>query len=579
MEISVRVAESRKVADFKSCYCHSEYSPEWLSFFRKLPLRFWHADEKEWEIPSSKLQALLDKAQELHDDVKLTLFYNPQKEMVLPEGFEFKTKPFQHQLEGVLYGLQHGSFILGDDQGLGKSKQVLDIACALKAEGKIKHALIICCDNSLKWNWLEEIKTHTNEQGRILGWRKREKSGTEYIGGNTDRLWDLNNLGLFPEFFILTNVESLRFVQKIPVGKSKKDGSCRKVKRYVIADKINELAHNGELGLIAVDEIHKAKNPNSNQGEALLRITEGFRIPMTGTPILNAATDAYVPLKFIGLLKDDFGLFKWRYAVKDNFGNITGWKNLEELRDTLSGNMLRRVKEDVLDLPPKLYKNHYVEMLPAQKQIYDEVLKGLREQIDLIRLAKNPLSALIRLRQATGWTGILSSTVQCSAKMDRLIELVDEQVASGSKSIIFSNWTQMTDVLREKLAQYNPAYITGQVPEQDRQKEVNRFQNDETCKICIGSIGAMGVGKTMTAASNVLFFDEPWNMGVKHQCEDRAHRIGTKGTVNIGTLIVKDSIDERIHQLVKQKGELADMLVDGKCAQADKDAIIDFLLS
>ena len=89
----------------------------------------------------------------------------------------------------------------------------------------------------------------------------------------------------------------------------------------------------------------------------------------------------------------------------------------------------------------------------------------------------------------------------------------------------------------------------------------------------------MGRGRTLTAATNVIFLDEPWNMGTKEQCEDRAHRVGTTGTVNIYTVIAKNTIDERINQLVREKGELADMVVDGKASQRQKDDLIDFLLS
>lgn len=580
----VRVAQSTKVADIKSCYCLSaSYNKGWVEFFRSLTNRFYHTEGEwanHWEIPQSKFQALLDKSVELKDEI--TLIYPDFEDLSvreLPEGFSFKTNPFEHQLDGFFYGLKEPCFLLGDEQGLGKTKQVLDIACALKAQGKIKHALIICCDNSLKWNWLDEVKVHTNEDCFILGTRYTKRDKKAYIGSNGDRYWDLYHIEDIPEFFLITNVETLRYSEKIPVGKPKKDGTRRKVKRYVIADRINELASTSELGLIAVDEIHKAKNPHSRQGEALLRIENGRRIPMTGTPILNAATDCYVPLRFMGLVKDSYGTFTSRYANKDGLGNIIEWKNMEELREILSGHMLRRLKMDVLDLPPKLYKNQYVEMSKEQQSIYDEVMSEIKNNIDLVRVANNPLAELIRLRQATGWTGILSSTIQCSAKLDRLEELVEEQVSSGAKCIIFSNWTAVTQPIYQRLSRFNPAYITGEIGPKERDDQKHKFQEDDSCKICIGTVGAMGVGKTLTKATNVIFMDEPWNRGTKEQCEDRAHRIGTTGTVNIITLLTKDTIDERIHQLIIEKGELADMLVDGKLSDTQKSDLVDFLLS
>lgn len=581
--MKITIAQSQKVADLKSCYCEFPYDKDLVEFFRRQTSRYYHQEgewAKCWEIPSSRLQAVLDVVSKLGVDVELHIpDFKDDTVTELPEGFSFKTTPYEHQRDFLLYGLSHESFICGDEQGLGKTKEVIDLACALKAEGKIQKCLIIVCDNNLKWNWLEEIETHSKEKGFILGTRYGNKSGKMRIDGNKDRAWDLDHLDEHPEFFLITNVETLRYVEKIPVGKPSKTGRQKTQKRFVIADKINELAKNGVIGLIAVDEIHLAKNPNSAQGEALLRIENGRRIPMTGTPVLNAATDTYVPMKFMGLTHDNFGLFQWRYAERDNWGNISGWKNMEELHEILSNHMIRRLKSDVLDLPPKVYTNVYVDLLPEQERIYQEVLNAIKKNIDQVRLSNNPLAQLIRLRQATGWTGILSSTVQCSAKLERAVRLVEEAVSSNAKCILFSNWTDITQPTRALLQQYNPAYITGEVADKDRQAEVHKFQEDDSCKVIIGSIPAMGRGRTLTAATNVIFLDEPWNMGTKEQCEDRAHRVGTTGTVNIYTVIAKNTIDERINQLVREKGELADMVVDGKASQRQKDDLIDFLLS
>lgn len=579
----ITIDKSTKVADFKSCYCRYPFNQTMLEFFRGQVSRYYHKEgewARCWEVPSSKLQTVIDKASELGYDITINIpNYRDNSVTELPKGFEYKTKPFKHQEEFLLYGLREESFICGDEQGLGKTKEIIDLACALKAQGKIQKALIICCDNSLKWNWAEEVEKHSNEKSFVLGTRYGKQSGKMRVDGNKDRLWDLENLDQHPEFFLITNIETLRYVQKIPVGKKMKNGKQRSVKRYVIADKINELAAQGVLGLIAVDEIHLAKNPNSIQGRALLHINQGLRIPMTGTPVLNAATDTYIPMRLIGLTDEEFGLFKWRYEIKDNMGNFVGWKNMEELHELLSGHMIRRLKKDVFDLPPKIYTNDYVEMSKEQWSIYNEVLDALRKNIDKIRLSHNPLAEMIRLRQATGWTGILSSTIQCSAKLERLGELVAEAASSGAKSIVFSNWTDITQPTRALLQQYNPAYITGEIGDRERQNMIHKFQEDDSCMVIIGSIPAMGRGRTLTAASNVLFLDEPWNRATKEQCEDRAHRIGTTGTVNIRTLMCKGTIDERIHDIVVSKGELADMVVDGKASQRQKDDLIEYLLS
>ena len=135
---------------------------------------------------------------------------------------------------------------------------------------------------------------------------------------------------------------------------------------------------------------------------------------------------------------------------------------------------------------------------------------------------------------------ILSSQIKESAKLDRLEEIVEELVENGEKAIIFSNWTDMTGPTMERLRRFNPAIITGET--KDRKEQQERFMTDSRCKVIIGTIGAMGTGLTLTAASTVIFLDSPWNRANKEQAEDRAHRIGTTSNVNIITLVRKDTL-------------------------------------
>jgi SNF2 family DNA or RNA helicase len=121
------------------------------------------------------------------------------------------------------------------------------------------------------------------------------------------------------------------------------------------------------------------------------------------------------------------------------------------------------------------------------------------------------------------------------------------------------------------MLKYNPAYITGST--KDRQAEVERFQEDAKCKVIIGTVGAMGTGLTLTAASTVIFMDKAWNMATVEQAEDRAHRIGTTGTVNIISLVCKDTIDEHIEAIVESKKFLAEELVDGAASGSKAEQI------
>lgn len=426
--------------------------------------------------------------------------------------------------------------------------------------------LIVCGVNSLKYNWQSEISIHSDEKGWVLGTRFRKTTGKAYEGSTKNKLEDLDNL---PDCrYIITNIETLRAgAEKISKTKY----------HFPIAEKLQELCKNGTISVIAFDECHKSKEPTSLQSRAMINVTAKYMVAMSGTPLMNNPLDLYFPMKWLGYENHSFYQFKQHYCTLGGWGGsqVVGYKNLEEIRAMMDSIMLRRLKTEVLDLPEKIRKIEYVDMTPKQKQIYKEVYNGVMSDLQKIKFSNNPLSIMIRLRQATGWTGIISNTVQESAKMDRMVELVQEIVASGQKAIIFSNWESMTEVAREKLKSYNPAYITGATKTDERMKEVDRFQNDDKCKVIIGTIGAMGTGLTLTAAQNVIFLDSPWNMALKAQAEDRAHRIGTKGAVSVITLCCRDTIDERIEELVEKKGQIADALVDGKISVAD----INYLLS
>jgi len=560
--IDIRVDEARKCNGDWSLFVTFPYNDRIIDVIRSFSSRFWDKEKKEWELPfkcfKPFIEALPDFDFDIHGNWKA---FEEKKTYDIPLGFEFKTTPFNHQVEGFMYGLNNDRWLLGDEQGLGKTKQVIDIAVAKKIQKGYKHCLIICGVNGLKWNWVNEIHTHSEENVRILG--QRYKGNKIYIGSMDDRLNDVKALfdkGEMAPYFLITNVETLR--------------------NETIVKKLQELCKNGTIGIVAIDEIHKCKNPSSQQGKGILKIQPECRIAMTGTPLMNTPFDLFIILKWLGYEKHPFYAFKKHYGVFGGYGGYecTGYRYLDELQAQLDEIMLRRLKNDVLDLPEKTHITEYVEMTPKQAQIYKEVTMDIKMNIDQIKMQNNPLAELIRMRQATGYTGILSSTVKESAKLDRMEELVEEAVQNGKKVVIFSNWTQMTDAVCARLIKYSPAVITGQTNDTERQVMVETFQQNKSCNVIVGTIGAMGTGLTLTAGTVEIFMDEPWNRANKEQAEDRCHRVGTKENVTIYTLVCKDTIDERINELVERKGMMADALVDGKIA-IDKGQLLDFLIN
>ena len=224
--------------------------------------------------------------------------------------------------------------------------------------------------------------------------------------------------------------------------------------------------------------------------------------------------------------------------------------------------MLRRRKQDVLDLPPKIYTDELLEMDAVQQKIYNEAEKYIQDNIDKILLLPNPLTELIRLRQATGNPNILTTHEVNNVKYKRMQEIIYEVVNNGGKVIVFSNWTQVINPAYELMPSYNPALVTGET--KDKDKQIQKFKTDESCKVILGTIPCLGTGFTLNEANTVIFLDEPWTSADKQQAEDRCHRIGTKGAVNIITLMCKGTIDEKVHKIVCSKQELADEVVDNK---------------
>ena len=543
--ISARIDKPLRCTDDFSVFLTFDYNKQAVEAVKSLRARFWNPDNKNWEIEYKEL-----------DELKSTLsegfIWVIENEEILPakveinDSFEFKTAPMSHQVEGVKYGLDHSRFLLADDQGLGKSKEVIDLAVIRKNTLGFKHCLIVCGVNSLKWNWLEEISKHSNEKGYILGQYMMKRSNKLNVGGNQAKLDDLNKVGKDSEidscYFLITNVESLRNAD--------------------IVSKIKELCDNGEIGMVAIDECHRCKNVNTKQGQGMLEVQPSYRVAMTGTPLLNSPLDLYAILKWLGYQPYKFTSFKYHFCNVDEWGNVIGYKNIDQLRAQLGAIMLRRTKAEVLDLPEKIYTNEYVELTDEQKNLYNQIIADAMNDSessdhDCI------LATLLRLRQVSGGIGPYNF-IKKNPKLDRLEQIVEEAVYAGTKVIVYSNWVEGIKPAIARLQKYNPVVITGETKDADRQAIVNKFQNDDSVKVVCGTTGAMGTGITLTAATEVVFLDNPWNNATKEQACDRCHRIGTKYAINIHTLIAHGTYDEDVQSIIDGKKVLSDTIVEKK---------------
>ena len=356
----------------------------------------------------------------------------------------------------------------------------------------------------------------TEEKAHILGTRTT-KNGHEVIKSSVEKIEDINNIDNLP-FFIITNKETLRNKDIIKALQTQ-------------ADKID---------MCIYDEIHMSKNIQSQQGKGLLKVDCGCKIALSGTPILNNPLDTYMVMRWLGYETHSMTAYKQRYCEFGGYGGyeIVGYKNINELKERFSGVQLRRLKENCLNLPPKIYETEYLELSQKQKILYSEVYNDIAFNVDNKDLSQNPLVRTIRLRQVTANPAILSDKITDSVKYDRCIEMVEELSKEGRKCLIFSNWVDVINPLYVLLQKYNPALIIGGT--KDIEKEKSKLNTDPTCSCCLGTIGAMGTSHTLTGADTVIFLDEPWNRGTKEQCEDRCFLKGTEILTPLGFKSIED---------------------------------------
>lgn len=530
------------------------YDAKIVCIMRGFEKKFWHTKTKMWELPFNCLESLKQQLAfakvdfDVYDQLTIVNYISSSEKCKDCGVLHlYKTQPRQHQIEGFNYGMNSEKWLLADDQGLGKTFQTLNIALAKREQNWFKHCLIVVGVNNLKLNWWHEILKHTNEQPYILGQRVIQRGpnkGKLTFKDTKEKMEDLVN-GV-DNFFIIVNVESLRNIE--------------------LANQLQRMCRSGEIGMVIADEIHKCKNPNSQQGKGFQKLISKERIALSGTPLMNSIEDLYIIFKWLGLENHTFTQYKNHYCIFGGFGDhqIIGYKHKNEIIEKLNSCMLRRKKEDVLDLPPKNDIPMYVEMTKEEWKLYEEVRTALREQIDKIKLSPNPLAQLTRLRQVTGFSGLLSTTATQTSKLDMMLQIIEDCVKNDEKVVVFSEFSQIIDEAFNRCKKYNPGKITGDIKLTERDLAVQKFQNDENCKVLLGTRQAMGTGITLTAGNNVIFLDEPWNDANKKQAMDRCHRIGTTKTVNVYTLLCEDTIDEVVNEIVLKKGELASYFIDGQ---------------
>lgn len=590
-----------------------QYDPYVIDLVKHVPGRRWISSAKMWTIPGDKLGFLLAQFkgtdyepyvkvisdEQINQNATLDVTTTIPDIDVSKIPFHVKegAKPYSHQIDFMKYAIYReikgkmDGFILADDPGLAKTLESCNLAIYNQKQYNFQHCLVICCVNSSKYNWVQDIKEHTRNKyvPYILGSRLRKNSRGYNVAGGKEKLADLTTLKMYSDteknqplpFFLILNVEAIRY----------KEG-----RKYLIADRLIELIDEGYINMIIIDEIHKNLSPKSQQGKQLMRIKKNISnevlwLPMSGTPITKRPTDLFLPLRLINAHDyDSFYMWSKYYCLYGGFGGheIIGYKNIPRLKSQLQNNMLRRLKSDVLDLPPKIHYTEYVDNTPYQNRLYERTAMGLIRQQDEIVKSINPLSKFLRLRQVNGNPELVEPAcditspdyIKKNAKLKRLLELLEEIHERNEKVVIFSNWVESLRTLYRFVSKYyKTCCFTGTMKESVRQKHKEVFLQNPEYTVMMGTFGALGTTHTLTVARNEIMYDEPWNPSDKSQAEDRIYRIGTKESVNIYTLITRNTVDDRVHDILYTKSGISEFIVDGKLDVVNNPKLFSLLLS
>jgi len=462
--------------------------------------------------------------------------------------YNFKLKPFEHQLAALHKGVQRKEFGYFMEMGTGKSKVLIDNLGMLYLDGQVDFALILAPKGVYR-NWVaKEIPEHMSDdvQHRVIRWvASANKKQTEEMRSVKDKF---DGLTIF-----VMNVESFSTKK----GQTAGEWMARTF---------------GNNGLIAIDESTTIKNHKAKRTKSLLKIASQFKYRrlLTGSPITKSPLDIFSQTEFLrpGLMgHESFYTFQGRYAVLQrrsmgakSFQQIVGYKNLDELTDKIDTFSYRVLKKDCLDLPEKIYTARYVTLTDEQFRMYSL----LQQQAMLLFEDGEIVSAPAVITQMLRIQQVLSGHLKTddgemkyfpSRRMDALKEILEEH---DGKVIIWSRFRydiiQITKMLNKEFGEGSAAAYYGDTTDDERQSIVQQFQSPGSrLRFFVGNPATAGYGLTLTEADLVIYYANDFNLETRIQSEDRAHRIGQKNNVTYIDLISEGTIDEKIVEALRNK--------------------------
>ena len=466
-------------------------------------------------------------------------------------NFKFKTKPYDHQLKALENSWQKEEFALLMDMGTGKSKVLIDTIAALYDAGKIDSAVIFAPKGVYK-NWVaKELPAHMPEhiECNIAYWASPL---TVAHKDSIRAIWVPNyDLHIF-----VMNIEALS------VGKAEE-----------VATKFIR-SHQGKT-LIAIDESTVIKNHSAKRTKASIRVskTAKYKRILTGSPITKSPLDLYSQFLFLNeelLGFRSYYAFCSRYAdmirrtsSSHSYNQILGFRNLEELTESIQPFSYRVTKDECLDLPDKNYIKRSIELTPEQKKMYNQMKKtavALLDDMEMVT-ANAVITQLLRLHQIScGFVNTDDGNL-IRFKNNRMSELLSILEEVDGKVIIWANYRHDIMAIEMELARaYGSSSVAsyfGDTPGEERQNIVDRFQENRDLRFFVGQPRTGGYGLTLTAAKTVIYYSNSYDLEVRLQSEDRAHRIGQTSSVTYIDIVAEKTVDEKIVTALRKKINIA----------------------
>jgi SNF2 family DNA or RNA helicase len=432
--------------------------------------------------------------------------------------------------------------------GTGKTKVLIDNLAMLYDKGKVDGALIIAPKGVVGTWYNNEIPAHLPDHidDVTVLWQanitKQQQEKLDYLFEPEENL-----------HILIMNVEALSTTKGTDFAAKFLD------------------SHNT---LMAIDESTTIKNPNAKRTKNILKLSETakYKRIMTGSPVTKNPLDLYSQCEFLDpwlLDYTSYYAFRNRYAeMKTMHAHgrsiqvVDKFKNLGELSDTLKNFSYRVLKEDCLDLPDKIYMKRNIKLTPDQFKIYKQMKDQAIAMLNgKVTSTATVLTQLMRLHQITcgHFTADDGSTQPISNnRMDELMGVLEE---TEGKAIIWAHYQyDITNIIQNVVKKYGEGSIVdyfGLTPQEERQPNIKKFQDDPRCRFMVGTPSTGGYGITLTAANTVIYYSNGYDLEKRLQSEDRAHRIGQQKPVTYVDLICDDTVDEKIVKALRKKINIA----------------------